>query len=222
MAVRRVTHVVDEGALTPLAGSVHPMARAEFDQGKVDDSLPLQHIVMVLNRTLEQELALQTRIDQMHNPNLPLFQQWLSGDQVGSCYGVAGADIAAVSAWLQKHGFKIDSVPDSKVMVIFSGNAGQVAEAFHTETHNLQVHDEKHITNMSAPQVPAALAPVIAGIHSLHDFFPKPMLHRVGVQTIDPNTGKLVVKANPNAASLLKPVNGNNPHSEVTYTNNPS
>jgi subtilase family serine protease len=221
MAVNRVTQVVDEGSLTPLAGNVHPMARAEFDQGKVDDSLPLEHIVMVLNRTPEQELALQTRIDQMHNSNSPLFQQWLSSAQVGSCYGVADADIAAVTAWLQKHGFRIDSVAESKIMVIFSGNAGQVAEAFHTEIHNLQVHNEKHIANMSAPQVPAALAPVIAGIHSLHDFLPKPTLHRVGVQTTDPNTGKLAVKANPNAASLLKPVKGNNPNPLVTYTNNP-
>ena len=197
------------------------MARAEFDQGRVDDSLPLEHIVMVFNRTPDQELALQTRIDQMHNPNSPLFQQWLSSAQMGSCYGVTDADIAAVAAWLQKHGFKIDSVPDSKIMVIFSGNAGQVAEAFHTEIHNLQVHSEKHIANMTAPQVPAALAPVIAGIHSFHDFLPRPMLHRVGVQTMDPNTGKLIVQPNPNAASLLKPAKGNNPNPLVTYTNNP-
>jgi subtilase family serine protease len=222
MAVSRVTQVVDEGTLTPLAGSVHPMARAEFDQGKVDDSLPLEHIVMVFNRTPEQELALQTRIDQMHNPNSSLFQQWLSGAQIGSCYGVTDADIAAVSAWLQKHGLRIDSVPDSKMMVIFSGNAGQVAEALHTEIHNLQVHGEKHIANMSAPQVPAALAPVIGGFHSLHDFFPKPMLHRVGVQSVHPNTGKLAFKANPNAASLFKQAKGNNPNPLVTYTNNPA
>jgi subtilase family serine protease len=221
MAVSRVTQVVDEGALTPLAGNVHPMARAEFDQGRVDDSLPLEHMVMVLNRTSEQELALQTRIDQMHNPNSSLFEKWLSPAQVGSCYGVTDADIAAVTGWLQKHGFKIDSLPDSKIMLIFSGNAGQVAEAFHTEIHNLQVHNAKHIANMSEPQVPSALAPVIAGIHSLHDFLPKPMLHRVGVRTTDPNTGDSVVKATPSVASLLKPGKGNNPNPLVTYTDNP-
>jgi len=191
LAVNRVTSVVDDSVLAPLPGNVHPLARPEFDQGKVDDTLPLEHIIMLLKRSPAQELALQTRIDQMHNHQSPLFQRWLNANEVGSCYGVADADIAAVSSWLQKHGFTVDSVPAGKMMLIFTGTAGQVEEAFHTEIHNLNVHGEKHIANMSAPQVPAALASVIAGFRSLHDFFPKPMLHMVGVAKRDPKTGKL-------------------------------
>ncbi|MFZ0805977.1 MAG: protease pro-enzyme activation domain-containing protein, partial [Candidatus Sulfotelmatobacter sp.] len=157
IAVDRVTSVVDESRLTPLQGNLHPMARAEFDQGKVSDDFPMEHIIMLLKRSPEQETALETRIDQMHNQRSPLFQQWLGADQVGSCYGVADADIANVSGWLQKHGFTVDSVSASKMMLIFTGTAGQVREAFHTEMHHLNVHGEKHIANMSAPQVPAAL-----------------------------------------------------------------
>jgi hypothetical protein len=42
---------------SPLPGNVHPLARAEFDQGKVSDSMPLEHIIMMLKRSPEQELA---------------------------------------------------------------------------------------------------------------------------------------------------------------------
>lgn len=134
MAVSRVSGTVDESMRVPLSGNVHPLARAEFDRGKVSDSLLLEHIVMLLKRSSEQEVALQTRIDQMHSHNSKLFHQWLGASQVGNCYGVADADIAAVTSWLQKHGFKIDSIPAGKTMILFTGTAGQVQEAFGTRS----------------------------------------------------------------------------------------
>ena len=35
------------------------------------------------------------------------------------------------------------------------------------------MNGERHIANMSDPQIPAALAPAIVGIVSLHDFKPR-------------------------------------------------
>jgi hypothetical protein len=127
MAVNRITGAVDETVRTPLAGNVHPLARAEFDQGKVSENLPLEHMIMLLQRNPEQEKALETRIEQMHNRQSPLFHQWLSADDVGRCYGVADADIAVLTSWLEKHGFAVDSVPSSRTMLIFTGTAGKVA-----------------------------------------------------------------------------------------------
>ena len=89
----------------PVLRDAYPLARSEFDRGSVDDSLPMEHIIMVLQRSPEQELALTTRIDQMHNHNSPLFHQWLGADQTGVCYGVADEDLATVSGWLESHGF---------------------------------------------------------------------------------------------------------------------
>ncbi len=222
MSASRVTAVVDDSVRSALPGNVHPMARKEFDQGKVDDSMPLEHLIVLLQRSPEAETALQTRIDQMHNQQSPLFQQWLNPEDVGTCYGVADADIAAVRSWLQKHGFTIDTVPSSKMMLIFTGTAGQVAEAFQTEIHNLNVHGEKHIANMSAPQVPAALAPVIAGIRSLNDFFPKPMMHLVGVAKRDPNTGKLyMAQGTEKLPSVSNSIVSKKPSPLVTYSDNP-
>ena len=209
-AAARISSSIDENARTSLEGNVHPLARSEFDRGSVDDSLPMEHIIMVLQRSPEQELALTTRIDQMHNHNSPLFHQWLGADQTGVCYGVADEDLATVSGWLESHGFKIDKIPAGKMLIIFSGTAGQVRETFHTEIHKLDVHGEKHIANMSPPQIPEALAPVIAGIRSLHNFFPKSLLHparptKLEAQAAAPHDLAAVGKANePNQYSLTE------------------
>jgi hypothetical protein len=180
LAIPRINAMVNDEVRTPLEGGVHPMARAEFDRGSVEDSLPMEHIIMMLRRSPEQELALITHIDQMHNTHSAQFHQWLTAEQFGACYGIADTDIAVVTAWLQAHGFTVDAVPAGKTSIIFSGTAGQVRGAFHTEIHKLNVNGREHIANMNSPDVPAALAPVIAGFRSLHDFFPKPLVHVAG------------------------------------------
>ncbi|MGA3213837.1 MAG: protease pro-enzyme activation domain-containing protein, partial [Terriglobales bacterium] len=219
LTVARITSAPDESRLTTLPGNVHPLARAEFDRGPVPDSLPLEHIIMLLERTPQQEIALQTRIDQMHNHRDPLFRQWLAPERVGACYGVANEDIAKVAGWLQSKGFTIDTVPAGRMFLIFSGTAGQVREAFHTEIHNIVVNGQHHIANLSAPQVPAALAPVIGGFRSLHDFFPKPTMHVVGVGRRDPNTGKFhVAEANKNSPTVKPLARTPGAHSDVTYS----
>jgi subtilase family serine protease len=189
LAAPRITEKVIDEVRAPLSGGVHPLARAEFDLGAVDDNLPLEHIVLMLRRSPEQELALTTHIDQMHNQRSPQFHQWLTAEQFGACYGITDADIAVVRSWLEGHGFTVDSVPEGKTLIIFSGTAAQVREAFHAEIHQLNVNGRLHIANLTAPDVPAALAPVIAGIHSLNDFFPQPLVHLRGPIRLDTKTG---------------------------------
>lgn len=59
------------------------------------------------------------------------------------------------------------------MLIDFSGTAGQIRNAFHTEIHRLQVGGKQHIANMSDPQIPEALAPAIHGVVSMHDFRPE-------------------------------------------------
>jgi hypothetical protein len=218
MAVTRLTAEPDEEKLTSLAGNVHPLARAEFDRGAVPDDLPMEHIIMVLQRAPEQELALQARIDQMHNHQSALFHKWLSTEQVGSCYGVADTDIATISKWLVGKGFKVDSVPAGKTLLIFSGTAGLVRDAFHTEMHYLNVNGKPHIANMSAPQIPAAFAPVVAGFRSLHDFFPKPTMRPLGLVKRDPRTGKTYLADDKKSSPLNKLALKSKGGPDVAYT----
>ena len=65
-------------------------------------------------------------------------------------------------------------------MIEFSGTAAQVQQAFHTEIHRYTVNGEDHWANASDPQIPAALAPVVAGVNSLHNFPKRPMYRLAG------------------------------------------
>ncbi len=167
-----ITQPVNESNMVVLRGNTRPEANAANDRGLVADSMPMTNLMLQLRRPVAQEQALVALIDQLHNPNSPNFHHWLSAAQVGAQFGPADADIQIITGWLTQHGFTVNTLYANRMVVDFSGTAGQIRNAFHTEIHSLSVNGEAHIANMTDPQIPAALAPAIVGIVSLHDFRP--------------------------------------------------
>jgi hypothetical protein len=168
----RVVERIDDTRLITLTGNTHPMARPEFDRGLADPQLPMERIQLALKRSPEQEAALEQFMAQQYDPKSPNFHHWLQPEEFGKLYGPSDSDIAAVTSWLQNHGFQIYQVNKGRVTIEFSGTAGQVQQAFHTEMHHYLVNGKTHLANDRDPQIPEALAPVVHGIASLHDFFP--------------------------------------------------
>src|SRR5580704_9710108 len=166
----RITQAIDENNLVVLRGNVHPMARSKFEQGAVSDDQPVHRMLLLLQRSADQEAALRKFLDDQQNKSSPNYQAWLTSAQFGQQYGPADVDIQAVTSWLQSHGFHVNNVAAGRTVIEFSGNAGQVRSAFHTEIHNYTVNGEAHTANASDPQIPAALAPVVAGVVSLNNF----------------------------------------------------
>jgi subtilase family serine protease len=171
-----ITQNIDESKLTVLAGNMRPEARAANDRGSVAHNLMLEHLLLQLKRPAEQETALKALIDDLHNPESANYHHWLTAAEFGERFGLAQQDMDAITNWLTLHGFQVNFVYPSRVMIDFSGTAGQVMQAFHTEIHHLEVNGKSHIANMSEPHIPSALAPAIAGVVSLHDFRPHPMM----------------------------------------------
>jgi subtilase family serine protease len=174
----RVTDRVDLNRLATLAGNTHPLARAQFDQGAAPPDLSMNRILLVLKRSPEQESALQDLLSQQQTTSSANYHKWLTPDQFGQQFGVADADIQAVTSWLASFGFQSIKVARGKNVIEFSGTAAQVEAGLHTAIHRYQVNGESHWANSSDPQIPAALAPVIAGVVSLHDFHPRPAIVR--------------------------------------------
>ena len=116
-------------------------------------------MILLLRRSRVQEQALTGLIDRLHDPTSPYFHQWLTAQELGERYGLAKADIHTVTRWLKSHGFSVNTVYPNQFVIDFSGTAGQVHQAFHTEIHRLKVGDTEHIANMTDPQIPTALAP---------------------------------------------------------------
>ncbi|HLN48410.1 MAG TPA: protease pro-enzyme activation domain-containing protein, partial [Steroidobacteraceae bacterium] len=170
-----ITAAIDENALITLAGNTRPEARAANDRGAVADDLPMEHMLLQLRRSSDQEQAFEKYLDELEDPKSPNYHHWLSAQEVGARYGLAAQDLAAITDWLKSHGFTVNRVYPNGMVIDFSGNAGEVREAFRTEIHNLEVKGAAHIANMSDPQIPAALAPAVVGVVSLHDFRPRAM-----------------------------------------------
>src|SRR2546422_701175 len=171
----RITQSINEMDRVVLQGNTHPEARLANDHGAVANDFVMEHMLLQLKRSPEQELALQQFIDELHTKGSPNFHHWLTAAEFGESFGLSQQDLDAITAWLESYGFKINVVYPSGMLIDFSGTAGQVRKAFQTEIHHVEVKGEKHIANFSDPRIPAALAPVVSGVVSLHDFRPNVM-----------------------------------------------
>jgi subtilase family serine protease len=203
-AASRITQAVDDRVRITLKGNVHPLAQSRYDQGAVPDSFAADRMFLLLQRSAEREAALQRFLQDAHRPGSPGYHKWLTPEQFGALYGPTDSEITAASGWLQSHGFSVSRITRGKTAIEFSGTAGQIRSTFHTEIHTYVVNGEPHYANNIDPQIPAALAPVIAGITPVNDFQPKSYLKVMGKASYDASTHNWVPDWGfPNGAHLL-------------------
>jgi hypothetical protein len=176
----RITQAIDEKQLVLLRGNVHPLAQTKFDQGAVSDAQPLDRMLLLLQRAPEQEATLRQLLDDQLTLNSPKHHAWLTPLQFGAQFGPTDADLQATTSWLSAKGFHSIQIGPGRTAIQFSGTAGQVRDAFHTEIHSYMVNGAQHFANSTDPQIPAALAPVVAGVVSLHNFPKFAHSHQLG------------------------------------------
>jgi len=188
IAVTRITEPIDESRLVTLRGNLHPLAQVQYDRGPAPVSMPMGRVMLVLQPSAAQKQALADFLAAVHNPDSPSYRKWLTPAQFGAAYGLTDDDLQSVENWLQSHGLKIEGVPQARNVIEFSGSVEQVQSAFHTSIHTFLVNGEKHYANISEPQIPAALAPVVAGVGPLNDFRPRPQAELGGTARYDTAT----------------------------------
>jgi subtilase family serine protease len=147
----------------------------------------MERIQMQLTSSPEQEAELEQLLSGQHDAASPHFQEWLSPEQFGERFGPAQQDIDAVVGWLEDNGFHVSEIGRGRRTLEFSGTASQVEIAFHTEMRQYEVAGVVHLANATDVAIPEALAPVIGGVVSLHDFRHQPM-HQVLGQMPAPAT----------------------------------
>src|SRR5437016_5790733 len=148
----RVTQPVDIENLVPLRGHTHPLARPEHDRGAAPDSLPMRRMLLVLERGREQEAELRRLLDEQQVKASPNYHKWLTPSQFGQRFGPADSDVQAVTDWLTSQGFEVNRVGAGRTVIEFSGTAGLVRHALHTEIHKFAVQGEEHWANASDPE----------------------------------------------------------------------
>src|ERR1700684_199723 len=157
----RITTFIDEDQRVTLRGNRHPLATAQHDAGAVSPGYRMERMLLTLLPDASQQEALDQLLDAQHNPESPSYHQWLTPEQYGERFGVSEADAAQGVGWLQSHRMEVEEVTAGRRSIVFSGTAGQVESAFHTQIHTYKIGDEVHRANASDPEIPAAFAGVV-------------------------------------------------------------
>ena len=183
----RITQEIDSTRLTTLHGNVRADLTADRDLGLVEDGLQLR-LYLVLQRTPEQQAALDNLLARQQQPTAPEYHKWLTPQQYGERFGASPQDIAKISAWLEGQGMQVHGVMNNAMFIDFSATALQIREVFHTQLHYYNIRGGKHVANAQDPMIPAALENVVAGIKGLSKIPPQHQHTKVRPTSYDPAT----------------------------------
>ncbi len=168
----RVAKKVDNTKRATLYGHVSGAIRSATDLGRQEPSTSSPGMLMILKSSEEQKKEIRKILDEQQDKRTVNYHQWVTPEEFGQYFGVHDADLAQIEDWLRSQGFTVDEVSKSKRAIRFSGNIGQVEQAFQTEMHLYNYKGELHVANSTEPSVPEAFKKVIAGV-TLHNFYRK-------------------------------------------------
>ncbi len=140
--------------LTTLRGNLHPATRQAFDAGRVDPEQKLTGVSLLLRMTPAQQVRRRLVLADLEDPRSPAYHQWLTPERYAAWFGASEADLARATQWLRDQGFTVHGPSRTATRLVFSGTAGQLETAFHTEMHHFEVNGERHFALAVEPSVP--------------------------------------------------------------------
>jgi hypothetical protein len=81
LAAPRVQGPVNESQLATLQKNVLPLAQPRFDEGRVPDTTPTGHMLMMLRRSDTQQKALDELVAAQQDPKSASYHKWLMPEQ---------------------------------------------------------------------------------------------------------------------------------------------
>lgn len=166
----RIAGPIDGARTVSLRGNIRPMLLRKIDGGRVDPDFALSAMTLLLEGSPSQQAELRQLLAEQQNPRSSLYHHWLTPEDFADRFGVSAPDSAALADWLRSQGFRVSRIARSRTWIAFSGTAGHVRNAFHTEIHSYARGDKTHFANAAEPSIPQALAGIVAGIAGLDDF----------------------------------------------------
>lgn len=170
--------------ITPRYGTVrlpraeHPLARPEFDQGRLDPQKRIANLALFLGMSAEQRKDRDALAAAQLDRTSPLYHHWLTPETYRARFGARPEDIARASAWLTQQGFDVHQTSPLGTRIAFAAKSADLEAAFQTEMHRYLVRGQMHYAMATAPAFPADLAGIVLGLHNSNDFYPKPASRR--------------------------------------------
>ena len=145
----------------------------------------MERMLLQLSSGPDQEAALAQLLAEQQDPDSPRYHAWRTPEEFGEQFGVSQQDLDSITGWLQSYGFRVSEIPAGRRAIEFSGAVQQVEAAFHTEINRYEWNGREHIANSGDISIPVALAPVVKGIVSLHDFGVRSFHHMIPAPQTD-------------------------------------
>jgi len=168
----RIRTAISDSDLALVRETVPGRARRAVDLGEASSDRTLSAVTLHFSLTDAQQADLTQLLADQQNPASPHYHQWLTPQQYGARFGLASADLTKVQTWLTSKGLKVVAVAPSQNYVTVSGSLPQVETAFNTRIHSFSENGELHVSNITDPQLPSAIAQIVTGITGLNDFRP--------------------------------------------------
>lgn len=180
----RIARKIEAKSSFMVKGSVHPMAQALYDRGKVNALFRMEGITMTFKPTDAQQTELNNLLEQQQDPSSPNFHRWITPEEFADRFGLSTNDLNKIVAWLRDQGFTVDDLARNRRSVTFTGSAGQVESVFRTSIHEYVVNGENFYANATDPLVPAAFADLVLGFRSLNNFHLKARARRKHIRDV--------------------------------------
>jgi subtilase family serine protease len=178
----RILYAIDSARTARVRGSAHPLAHAQFDQGRVRPEQQLTGVALSFRLSASQQADLQELLREQQDRSSPNYHRWLTPEQYAARFGMTSNDLVQVISWLQSQGLTVNGVSRNRNEISFSGSVGQVEYALRTELRQYLINGEQHMANASDLSVPEAFAAEVLGVRGLNDFHPKPRLRRAAAR----------------------------------------
>ena len=174
----RIRYAVDSARTAPVRGTAHPMARPQFDRGRISPERQLSAVALTFRLSASQQADLQQLLREQQDRSSPNYHRWLTPEQYAARFGMTSNDLSKVTSWLRSQGLTVNGVSRSRNEISFNGSVGQVEYALRTELHRYSINGEQHMANANEVSLPDAFAGEVLGVRGLNDFHPKPRFRR--------------------------------------------
>jgi len=166
-------------------------------------NMVLGRILLLLAPAQAQQQALNSELASLQDPSSPEYHRWLTPQSFAQAYANNPFDVAEVAAWLQSEGFTVAPLPIGAGWIEFSGTVAEVERAFGARVGLIPSPEGTRAALTTGISVPAALAPVVAGLVSLDGALSAPAL--VTPQPLAISPADLPAVSSPSGAAALTP-----------------
>lgn len=155
-------------ATAPQRAVVHGEKLAKLAQAKPMGALdPQQSIHFSVALNPRDEAAMKAFVASLYQPTSVNYHHFLQPGQFTAKFGPTAAQYQSVIDFLEGQGFTVTKTYSNRLLVDAVGTVGQLEQAFQIQMNHYQLDGRDFFATANDVSVPAAIAPMIAGVIGL-------------------------------------------------------